>query len=119
MSRVYDLENRLILFAVLIIDIVELLPNNRAANHIAGQLVRSGTSPAPNYSESQSAESTKDFIHKIKISLKELRETRVWLKIILKKKYVTPESVALNALNECEELIKIFSASAKTAKENQ
>ena len=66
MSRIYDLEDRLVNFAVTIIDIVKLLPNNRAANHIAGQLVRSGTSPAPNYSESQSAESTKDFIHKIK-----------------------------------------------------
>jgi four helix bundle protein len=69
------LEERLIDFAVIIIGIIEVLPNSKAGNHIANQLVRSGTSPAPNYGEAQSAESRKDFIHKMKISLKELRET--------------------------------------------
>ena len=70
-TKEYDLEDRLINFAVLMIDIVEALPNTRASNHIAGQLVRSGTSPASNYGEAQSAESRKDFIHKMKIALKE------------------------------------------------
>jgi four helix bundle protein len=76
-SRKYDLEGRLINFAVRIINIVEALPNTRAGNHIATQLVRCGTAAAPNYGEAQSAESRKDFIHKMKIALKELRETQV------------------------------------------
>jgi four helix bundle protein len=70
----FELEDRLVDFAVLIIDIVDNLPNTKAGNHLAGQLVRSGTSPALNYGEAQSGESRKDFIHKIKIVLKELRE---------------------------------------------
>ena len=69
------LEDRLIDFAVIIVGVVEALPNSMGGNHIANQLIRSGTSPAPNYGEAQSAESRKDFIHKMKISLKELRET--------------------------------------------
>ena len=68
-----DLENRLIEFAVLVIGVVEDLPNTKAGNHIGNQLIRSGTSPAPNYGEARSAESKRDFVHKIKISLKELR----------------------------------------------
>ena len=74
-----ELEDRLINFAVMVIGVVEVLPNSKAGNHIAGQLVRSGTSPAPNYGEARSAESRKDFIHKMKISLKELRESVIWL----------------------------------------
>ena len=80
------LEERLIDFAVIIIGIVEGLPNSKAGNHIANQLVRSGTSPAPNYGEAQSAGYRKDFIHKMKISLEELRETMIWLKIIARKR---------------------------------
>ena len=87
-SRKYDFEERLINFAVRIINIVEALPNTRSGNHIANQLVRCGTAAAPNYGEAQSAESRKDFIHKMKIALKELRETQVWLKIIQHKKLV-------------------------------
>jgi len=78
------LEDRLIDFAVLIIEIVNEMPNTKAGNHLSGQLVRSGTSPALNYGEAQSAESRKDFIHKIKVVLKELRESFVCLKIIYK-----------------------------------
>ena len=78
----YDLEERLIQFAPLIIDIVEMLPNTRAGNHIAGQLIRSGTSPAFNYGEAQVAESRDDFIHKMKICLKELKETHIAVQII-------------------------------------
>ena len=78
----FDLEDRLIEFSVLIIKITENLINTRAGNHIAGQLVRSGTAPALLYGEAQSAESRNDFIHKLKILLKELRETLVALKII-------------------------------------
>ena len=78
----YDLEERLIEFSVLIIEIVNQMPNSKAGNHLSGQLVRSGTSVSLNYGEAQSAESRKDFIHKIKVILKELRETFVCLKII-------------------------------------
>ncbi|NOY75184.1 MAG: four helix bundle protein [Kiritimatiellaeota bacterium] len=114
-ERVYDLEDRLVDFAISIIDIVEGLPNGRATNHIASQLIRSGTSPAPNYSESMSAESKQDFIHKIKIALKELRESRVWMKIIIRRRYLQKDNEAVSAINECEELIRILSASVKTA----
>jgi four helix bundle protein len=79
--RTYDLEDRLLEFAVQVIDFTEALPNTRAANHIAGQLLRSGTSPYGNHGEVESAESRKDFVHKLKICLKELRETRRWLRL--------------------------------------
>ena len=109
-----ELEDRLIDFAVMVIGVVEALPNSKAGNHIAGQLVRSGTSPAPNYGEARSAESRKDFIHKMKISLKELRETVIWLKIISRKRLVDEISVSC-AIKECGELIAIFISSTKTA----
>lgn len=113
--RNYDLEERLTDFAVRMIDIAEKLPSTRSGNHIAGQLVRSGTSPAPNYGEAQSAESRRDFVHKIKISLKEFRETRVWLRIILRKSFVLPAVDVESGLSECEELIRIFAKSIVTA----
>ena len=72
----------MIQFALLIIDIVEMLPNTRAGNHIAGQLIRSGTSPVFNYGEAQVAESRDDFIHKMKICIKELKETHIAVQII-------------------------------------
>ena len=84
-NKKYDLEERLIQFALLIIDIVEMLPNTRAGNHIAGQLICSGTSPAFNYGEAQVAESRDDFIHKMKICLKELKETHIAVQIIQRK----------------------------------
>lgn len=78
----YDLEERLINFAVEIITLSSEIPVNQAGKHISGQIIRSGTSAAPNYGEAQSAESKKDFVHKKKIGLKELRETLIWLKIL-------------------------------------
>ena len=118
-ERTYDLEERLIQFAVLVIDIVAALPNTRAANHIAGQLLRSGTSPAPNYGEAQSAESRKDFIHKMKVAFKELRETNVWLRIINAKSFLTDSDRLDSGLAECQELIRIFSKSVATAKSKE
>ena len=111
-----DLEERLIDFAVLIIEISESLPNTRAGNHLAGQIVRSGTSPALNYGEAQDAESNQDFIHKIKIVLKELRETFVALKIIKKAKLYNNEAKLKLALTENNELIAIFVVTVKTAR---
>jgi four helix bundle protein len=115
--RVYDLENRLINFAVGIIKLAESLPKTRAGNHIAGQILRSGTSPAPNYGEAHSAESNQDFIHKMKICLKELRETRVWL-IMITKAMLKPENEIDLLLKENVELISIFATSIKTAMKN-
>jgi len=82
----FDLEERLINFSVLIIEIVNEIPNTKAGNHLSGQLVRCGTSVSLNYGEAQSGESRKDFIHKMKVVLKELRETYVCLKIICRTK---------------------------------
>jgi len=114
----YDLQERLIEFAVRIIKVAEALPNSRVGTHIAGQLVRSGTSPAPNYGEARGAESRKDFIHKMKVGLKELRETDVWLKIIRRKPLIEPVDKLTPLIAECNELISIFVASVRTAKEN-
>ena len=81
-KKKYDLEDRLLEYSVKIIKIVEQLPNTRIGNHVSGQLLRSGTSPYPNHGEAQAADSPKDFVHKLRISLKELRETIRWLKLI-------------------------------------
>jgi len=117
--RKYDLEERLIDFTMNVIEIVESLPQTRVGNHIASQLVRCGTSPAPNYGEARSAESRKDFIHKMKIVLKELRETRVWLLLITRKALVRPAEKVTQAQTECDELIAIFVASISTAERNK
>lgn len=85
MKRIYDLEERLISFAIRMLTVAENLPQTKSALHIASQLTRSGTSPALNYGEAQGAESEKDFVHKMRIVLKELRETRVCLLIIIRK----------------------------------
>ena len=79
-QKKFDLQERFVKYAVRIIKISDNLPNTKAGKHISSQIVRSGTSPAPNYGEAQSAESRADFIHKLKIALKEMRETEVWLK---------------------------------------
>jgi len=117
-DRKFDLEDRLIDFSVLIIGITESLFDTRAGNHISGQLVRSGTSPALNYGEAQSAESTNDFIHKLKIVLKELRESLVALKIIKRVPLTKKLDVVEKGMNECNELISIFVKSIETAKRN-
>ena len=117
-EKVYDLEDRFVEFASRIIDVVESLPSTRAGNYIAGQLVRCGLAPALLYGEAQSAESRDDFIHKMKIILKELKESRVCLKLIIKKQMIKPASRLNDLKSECEELIKIISKSIDTAKKN-
>ncbi len=110
----FDLEDRLLEFSARIIRLVDSLPNTRAANHIAGQLLRCGTSPYGNHGEVEAAESRKDFIHKLKVCLKELKETRRWLRLLLKAGLV-PQQKMVTILGETEELIKIFFASIRTA----
>ncbi len=117
-SKKFDLEERLIDFAVLIIEITESLNNTRAGNHISSQLVRSGTSPALHYGEAQSAESRNDFIHKLKILLKELRESLVALKIIKRVSLTKKSEIVEKGISECNELISIFVKSIETAKRN-
>jgi four helix bundle protein len=117
-DRKYDLENRLLEYSAKIIKIAEGLPNSRAGNHIAGQLLRSGTSPYANHGEAQAAESSKDFIHKMGICLKELRESKRWLKLIQRVPLIEPPERMDEILEETEELIKIFATSIRTAKKN-
>src|SRR5207253_10097670 len=117
-ERVFDLEDRLLDYAAAVIRLVEELPKTRAGNHLAGQLLRSGTSPPPNHGEAESAESPADFIHKLKLCLKELRETKRWLRLVLRVPLHDP-SKELNSLHqETVELIRIFAASIRTAEKH-
>ncbi len=114
----YDLEDRLINFSVLLIEIVNEMPGSKAGNHLSGQLIRSGSSVSLNYGEAQSAESKKDFIHKMKIILKELRETFVCLRIIHQGKLYDNVQKLMATKNENNELISIFVKSIETAQKN-
>jgi four helix bundle protein len=118
-NRTFDLEERLIDFAVRIIRTAESLPKTRVGNHVSGQLIRCGTPPAPNYGEAQSAESRPDFIHKMKVCLKELRETKVWLLIIVRAELITSAPKLDPLIKENDELISIFVTSINTAKQNK
>jgi four helix bundle protein len=117
-NRKFDLEERLLEFASAIIDLSEKLPDSRAGNHVAGQVLRSGTAPYPYHGEAEDAESRDDFIHKLKICLKELRETRRWARLIERKAWARNETTLLFILSEVEELIRIFYSSIQTAKRN-
>ncbi len=115
MSQKFDLEERLIDFVVLTIQVVQALPNDKVCSHLGNQLLRSGTSPAPNYGEALGGESKRDFLHKIKIVLKELRETLICLKILSRANYLKTEHLASK---ECNELVAIFVKSVVTATKN-
>lgn len=117
-GRKYDLEERLMEFASAVIDLSEKLPASRAGNHIAGQILRSGTSPYPNHGEAEAAESRDDFIHKLKVCLKELRETRRWARLIKRKRWAKDDPTPLFVLSESDELIRIFFSSIQTARSN-
>ena len=112
----YDLEERLLNYAAEIVRICERLPNTRPANHVTSQLLRSGTAALPNHGEAQAAESRDDFIHKLSICLKELRESRRWLLLIQRVPLVKDLAVVEPLIGETEELIKIFAKSIRTAK---
>lgn len=116
--RIYDLEERLLEYAASIIRLVERLSSTRAGNHVAAQLLRSGTSALPNHAEAQAAESRADFIHKFKICLKELRETQRWLRLIHRVPLLQPPSQVDAILAETDALIRVFKASIKTAEQN-
>ena len=114
-SRADELEERLIDFAVRIVRLSARLPKTAAGRHIASQILRSGTSPAPNYGEARGGESAADFVHKLRIVLKELNETSVWLRVIERSQLLKTELLA-DIANENSELCKIFTASLKTAR---
>jgi len=114
----YDLEDRLLEFAAKIVELTESLPNTRAGNHIAGQLLRCGTSSLSNHGEVEAAESRRDFLHKLRICLKELRETRRWLRLVGRVKKLGAPANFSSCLNEVDELIRIFVASIRTAERN-
>ncbi len=118
-EREFDLQGRFIDYAVRIIKLSEALPETKAGKHVSSQILRSGTSPAPNYGEAQSAESKADFVHKIKISLKELRETEIWLKIIVRAQLVKPAALVEPLLQETDELIAILFKSVETAQKSK
>ena len=113
----YDLEDRLVDFAVRIIRLSESLPGSKAGHHIAGQIIRSGTSSAFNYGEAQGAESRSDFIHKMRICLKELRETKVGLLMMRKANLIKSPSAFDPLMDENDQLISIFVISIKTAQQ--
>ncbi len=118
-QKAIDLESRLIRFAVRVISIAESLAGTKAGNHLANQLVRSGTSPALNYGEAQDAESKTDFIHKLKIVAKELRETRVSLHIIELMGSAGSTNDLRECSDECNQLISIFLKSIRTSRSSR
>jgi len=112
-----DIEERLVDFAVRVIKVAQAMPDSPATQHIRGQLLRSGTSSAPNYAEARSAESRRDFVHKLKIVLKELNETRVWLTIVVRSDLLPRERLD-GLLSENNELCRVIGASIQTARAN-
>jgi four helix bundle protein len=114
-ARADKLEERLIDFAVRIIILTTNLPKTPAGKHVARQIMRSGTSPAPNYGEARGAESHADFVHKLGIVLKELNETSIWLRIIVRSQLLR-KGLIEDLVAENTELCRIFTASLKTAK---
>lgn len=114
----YDLEERLLNYAARIIRMRERIKTSAAGSHVAQQILRSGTAALPNHGEAQAAEANRDFVHKLKLCLKELRETFRWLLLIQHVPLVEHPARITPLLNETDELIRIFVASIKTAQRN-
>jgi len=116
--RSFDLEERLLDFAARIIRFVEALPASQTGKHVANQVLRSGTAPMAQHGEAQAAESQRDFVHKMSIGLKELRETSRWLKLSQRVRLIEKSDLLSPLLQETEELTRIFVASIRTAQAN-
>lgn len=116
-ERAGQLEERLIDLAVRVIGLAGRLPRSYAGVHVAGQILRSGTAPAPNYGEARGSESRADFIHKLGIALKELNETQIWLKIIQRSALASVDAV-MPIADECAQLSRMINASIQTARRN-
>lgn len=119
MEKKFDLEERLIEFAAQLIRFTESMISSKSGNHLANQLLRSGTSPALNYGEAQGGESRKDFIHKFKVILKELRETLIGIKIVERASLHQDHGFLNQVKDECNQLISIFVKSVLTAERNR
>jgi four helix bundle protein len=117
-SQADELEDRLVDFSVRTVKLAAALPRTAAGRHVAGQILRSGTSPAPNYAEARGAESTADFIHKVRIVFKELNETLIWLRVIQRSQLLKGDLLQ-DILNENLELCRIFATTLKTTKQRQ
>lgn len=111
----YDLEERLLRFSIKIIQLTDEMVASRAGNHVAAQLLRSGTSPFPNHGEAQAAESRNDFVHKLRICLKELRETSRWLRLVKEVPLADDNLLLKDLFREVDELTRIFVTSIRTA----
>ncbi len=111
----YDLQQRLVKFSSSIILNINTLKKNFASEHLAKQLIRSTTSAALNYGEAQGAESKRDFVHKMKICLKELRESQVNLQVLHESELIQDMESFENIIKECKELVAIFTSSIKTS----
>lgn len=118
-KQAYDLEERLLEFAVLVVKLTKTLSNDYADRHIGNQLLRSGTAPLSHHGESQGAESPADFIHKLRLALKELRETDRWLKLIARAKLTPGNSDLPKLMSEADQLIRIFVKSIATAEKRR
>ena len=117
-SKKFDLEDRLVKFACMCLDVCDLLPNTKTGQNLEYQLSKSSTSSASVYGEAQAAESKADFIHKMKVVLKEIRESRINLRIIIEKPVIANAKVQI-AFKESNELMAIFLKSIETAKQNK
>ena len=117
MAKGDDIEARLVGFAIRALDLCDRLPKTAAGSHIAGQLLRSASSAAPNYGEVRGAESTKDFVHKLGVVLKEVNESRIWLRIVRERNMLPGDEVRA-AYQECDELCRIIAASRRTVEGN-
>lgn len=115
----FDLEERLLSFAVRVIRVSEAMNRTRAGQHLSDQLLRSGTSPYGQHGEAEGAESRDDFIHKMRVCYKELRETRRWLRLIQRAELLTKPQLLGPLIVEADELVRIFSASIRTAQRNR
>lgn len=114
----FDLVDRLLTFSVRVGKVVDALPDTRMGRHIAGQLVRCGTSPGANYAEACAAESRNDFLHKLGVVLKELRESHYWLSLVMKSK-ILPEARVEALDDECDQLCRVIAKSIVTTKANR
>jgi four helix bundle protein len=110
----YDLGDRLLSFSSMVVDFTESLPRSPAATHIRKQMLRSGTAPMANYEEAERSSSRDDFVYRMRVSLKELRETLQWIRLAARKGYVEGNVVG-QIRDENEQLVRIFSKSVKTA----
>ena len=116
-ARREALEERLLEYAAACIRIAELLPASYAGRHVCGQLIRSGTAPIAQHGEAQSAESTEDFVHKMAVALKELRESERWLRLIVRVPLLKETAQVTTSILESDELQRIFFASIQTARQ--